>query len=86
MKAPPGVECTRRETAGVREERRDAIEPAQRQRRFFEQTLTVPAQLEGRLRRKGVGNEGAYFLAPDGGDVVTPGAASFHLQYFGFVE
>ena len=27
--------------------------------------------------------QGAYFLAPDGGDVVTPRAAAFHLRYLG---
>ena len=48
----------------IRQQGRDAVEPAQRQRRFFEQALPCAAQLERRLRRQRVRNEGADFLSP----------------------
>jgi hypothetical protein len=69
-----------KEYVRIGQEKADAVKPAKRQRRSFEQPLTGVGKLERRIGWKWIGDEGTDVLAACPSHFITSGKASLQVN------
>jgi hypothetical protein len=68
------------EEVGIREECREGVEPAERQQGLLLEHRQRAVELERRLGRQRLGQEGPNGLAPHGRDLVATSRAALHVE------